>query len=345
MKFFKIFTLLMITTLICAADPKARSIGVYVTDVKRQTYSDNIQALGTLKANEHIILSASVSEIIEHIYFEDNQRVKKGDLLVKLDDREELAELAEEQAKLAEALGQLERLEPLAKRGATSKSAIDEAKMEVDTAKARIKAINARISLRHLRAPFDGIVGLRDVSVGTLISAGAEITTIDDDSVMKLDFTVPSIYVASLKKGQKITATSKAFQEQDFEGVVSAISSRIDPVSRSVRVRALIKNENRLLKPGLLMRVDIQANKREKIVIPEGCVISNSTKNSVLVVVKNKKFTTTKKQNITIGGRKRGYVEVLSGLEEGQQIVSDGLVKIKPSDPIHILNASKKGDR
>lgn len=345
MRYLKIFILLMIATLLCAADLKAKSVGVNVVDVSRQSYSDKIQALGTLKANEHIILSASVSEIIDHIYFDDNQRVKKGDLLVKLDDKEEQAQLAEEQAKLAEALGQLERLEPLAKRGATSKSAIDEAKMEVNTAKARIKAINARIALRHLRAPFDGIVGLRDVSVGTLIQAGAEITTIDDDSVMKLDFTIPSIYLESIKKGQKITATSKAFKEKSFEGVVSAISSRIDPISRSIRVRALIKNEKRVLKPGLLMRVDIQTNKRENIVIPEGCVISNSTQNSVLVVVKNKEFTTTKKQNITIGGRKRGYVEVLSGLKEGDQIVSDGLVKIKPGKPIYIQGVQEKESR
>lgn len=345
MRFLKVFTLLVITIMINTAQLSAKSIGVNVVDVKRQTYSDNIQALGTLRANEHIILSSSVSEIIQDIYFEDNQRVKKGDLLVKLDDKEEQAELAEEQAKLAQAQAQLERLEPLAKRGATSKSAIDEAKMEVDTAKARIKAIDARIALRHLRAPFDGILGLRDLSIGTLIEAGSQITTIDDDSVMKLDFTIPSIYLASIKKGQKIIATSKAFKEESFEGEVSAISSRVDPISRSIRVRALIKNENRLLKPGLLMRVDIETNKRQMIVIPEGCVISNSTKNSVLVVVKNKEVTTTKKQNITIGGRKRGYVEVVSGLEENQQIVSDGIVKIKPSDPIHILNEPKKGDR
>lgn len=321
-----------------------RGTGVYVVDVSREFYSDEIQALGTLQANEHITLSASVSEIIEAIHFEDNQRVKKGDLLVKLDTREELAELAGERAKLAEAQQQLKRLEPLANRGATSKSALDESQMEVDTSKSRIKAIEARIALRHLRAPFDGIVGLRDVSVGTLIQAGTDITTVDDDSVMKLDFTVPSIYLTSLKKGQKVTATSKAFLQQRFEGVVSAISSRVDPVSRSVRVRALIKNDKRILKPGLLMHVNISANKRKKIVIPEECVINNNTQKSVLVVVKNKDFTTAKKRKITIGGRKKGYVEVISGLKEGEQIVSHGIVKVKPGRPIYIQGIKKSGE-
>jgi len=343
MRYLQFFLVLLSATILNAADVKSKGTGVYVVNVSRESYSDKIQALGTLQANEQVTLSASVTEIIDEIHFEDNQRVKKDTLLVKLDTREEQAQLAEEEATLKEAQEQLKRLEPLVKRGATSKSAIDERRMEVDTAKARIGAIKARIGLRHIRAPFDGIVGLRNISVGSLVQTSSVITTIDDDSVMKLDFTIPSLYLTSIKKGLKIKATSKAFNDKEFEGTISAISSRIDPISRSVTVRALIKNESRILKPGLLMHVEIDTNTREKIVIPEQCIISSNTQNSVFVVYKKDSITTTKKRNITIGSRKKGYVEVLSGLKEGEQIVSHGLVKVKPGKPIYIQGIQKKG--
>jgi membrane fusion protein (multidrug efflux system) len=343
MRFLQLFIILFMATQLSSAEQKSRAVGVYVVDVKKQVYSDEIQALGTLQANEQVTLSSSVTEIIETIHFEDNQRVKKGDLLVKLDTREELAELAEQEAKLSQAQQQLKRLTPLASRGATSQTLIDEARMEVDTTKARIKAIKARISLRQIRSPFDGILGLRDVSVGSLIQAGGVITTVDDDSVMKLDFTIPSLYLTSVKKGLKITATSKAFADKEFSGVVSAISSRIDPISRSVEVRALIKNDSRILKPGLLMHVKIQTNKREKIVIPEICIVSNNTQNSVFVVEKNNDLRVAKKRKVKIGGRKKGYVEIVSGLSEGERIISDGLVKVKQNTPVKIMGVEKAG--
>lgn len=337
--YMRVFIILLISTLL-----SAKAVGVYVVDVKNEFYSDKIEALGTLKANEQVTLSSSITEIVSDIYFEDNQRVKKGDLLVKLDTREELAELAEEEATLKEALQQLKRLEPLAKHGATSKSTLDESRMEVDAAKARAKAIKARIELRHIRAPYDGIVGLRDISVGSLVQTSSTITTIDDDSVMKLDFTLPSIYLNSISKGLEVTATSKVFNDKKFKGTISAISSRIDPISRSVTVRALIKNDLRILKPGLLMNVEIDSNKRKKIVIPEICVVSTNTQNSVLVVHKDENVTTAQKRDITIGKRKKGYVEVTSGLKEGEQIISHGLVKVKSNSPIKIQGVQTKDD-
>ena len=349
-KFLKICSILFIVTQLNAAKGANQKVSVYVVDVKKESYTDKMEALGTLQANEQVTLSASITEIVQAIYFEDNQRVKKGELLVKLDTREELAELAEEEATLKEATQQFNRLKPLAAQGATSKSALDQSNMQVDTAKARIKAIKARMELRHIRAPFDGIVGLRNISVGSLVQTSSVITTIDDDSIMKLDFTIPSLYLGSIAIGAEIVARSKVFSNRIFKGTISAISSRIDPISRSVTVRALINNKSRILKPGLLMHVEIDANKREEIVIPELCVISNNTQNSVYVVQKQNGMTSVEQRNIEIGGRKHGYVEVLSGLKEGEQIVSHGIVKLKPGSKIKIIDVqkldhSKKTDR
>jgi membrane fusion protein (multidrug efflux system) len=134
---------------------------------------------------------------------------------------------------------------------------------EYETAKARLRAIESKLRDRLIIAPFDGAVGLRNVSVGALIEPGDVITTLDDNSVMKLDFTVPSIYLASIKSGTPIVATSPAFDKRRFEGQVSSIDSRIDPVTRAIVVRAILPNPERLLKPGLLMQVTLLKNPRE----------------------------------------------------------------------------------
>ncbi|MFT7823843.1 MAG: efflux RND transporter periplasmic adaptor subunit [Sulfurimonas sp.] len=199
--YLPVIAVFLCTVFLNADNGAGKGAEVYVVDVALQPYSDRIEALGTLQANEQVALSASVTERVTALYFDDNQRVKKGDLLVELDAREEFAELAEEESRLAEASRQLKRLEPLSARGAASQSALDESRLEVETAQARIRAIRARIELRRIRAPFDGVLGLRNISVGSLVKNDSLIATIDDDTVMKLDFTVPSLHLPLLQKG------------------------------------------------------------------------------------------------------------------------------------------------
>lgn len=318
------------------------ALKVYAADVSAQEIFDEVEALGTLKANEHVSLAATVTELVTAVYFDDNQRVKKGDLLLEMDTREEVAELAEEEATLSEARRQLKRLVPLAAKGAASKTTLDESRAEVERAKARIAAIKARINLRRITAPFDGIVGLRNISVGALAKSDTTITTIDDDSLMKLDFTVPSLYLRSLKPGLKIEASSKAFGGEKFEGEITGIDSRIDPTTRAITVRARIKNPERILKPGLLMHVSLQTQKRTALVIPEECLIPVGDEYFVLLVVKKDDLMTVKRQKIEIGSRKKGEVEVVSGLQKGERIISEGLMKAKPGKPIEVIAAEQK---
>lgn len=315
---------------------KPPAVKVFVAEVVMKPYVDTIEALGTLQANEHVSLAATVTETVTAIHFEDNQRVKKGDLLIVLDSREEIAELAEEEATLAEAKRQLQRLEPLAAKGAASQASLDESRLAVETAQARIRAIESRINLRRIRAPFDGVTGLRNVSVGALVENDREITSIDDDSVMKLDFSVSSRYLMALRTGLAVSATSTAFGEKRFEGTISAIDSRVDPVTRAVTVRARIANLDRTLKPGLLMQVEVEANPRESLVIPEQCIIASGNENYVLVVVQRGKMTTVERRKVTIGTRSRGEVEILDGVVAHEQVISHGLMKAKPGKPIVI---------
>ncbi|MFT7823842.1 MAG: efflux RND transporter periplasmic adaptor subunit [Sulfurimonas sp.] len=139
-------------------------------------------------------------------------------------------------------------------------------------------------------------------------------------------------------------AGSRAFGDREFEGVISAIDSRIDTISRAVTVRALIGNDTRILKPGLLMEIEMEVSARKSIVLPEQCVISDGDQSRVLVIQREGALTTVKYRKITIGERRKGYVEVLSGLREGEQVVSHGLMRAKPGKPVHIVGVQKRGD-
>ena len=192
------------------------AIKVIVAQVENQTFKDKIEALGTLYANESVELKSTVTERVEAIYFNDAQRIKKGTLLLELKTEEELAALEEQNAILEEAKRQVKRFTPLIAKGAVAKTNLDNSKLEVSTANARINAIKSQIDERRIVAPFDGIIGLRNISVGAMLTADTLIATIHDDSVMKLDFSLPSLFLSFLKAGIKIKATTDAFAQKSF---------------------------------------------------------------------------------------------------------------------------------
>ncbi|CAA6828174.1 MAG: Probable Co/Zn/Cd efflux system membrane fusion protein [uncultured Sulfurovum sp.] len=316
---------------------------VIVSHVENKIFKDKVEALGTLGANESVDLRSTVTERIEAIYFDDAQRIKKGRLLLEMKIDEELAALEEENAILEEAKRQVKRYTPLIANGAVAKTNLDQAKLEVSTAKARINAINAQIEERRIVAPFDGTIGLRNISVGAMLSTDTLITTILDESVMKLDFSLPSLFLSFLKPGVNIKATTDAFSKKVFHGKIAQVDNAIDPVTRTLRVRALIDNAEHTLKSGLLMHIVLEKNVREALVIPEEALIPNAQKHFVLVVVEADKGKTVEKRLVKIGVRQEGNVEVLSGLVAGDFVVIHGGMKAKPGKPI-MIQAVKKGD-
>jgi membrane fusion protein (multidrug efflux system) len=322
---------------------QSKATPVIVTVVEHKAIVDEVEALGTLRANESVDLTATVTELVTVINFKDGERVKKGEVLVEMDTSEEVAEYAEEQSRLNEARRQVKRLEPLTKKGAASQSILDERQREFETAKARMQAIQSRIDERRIVAPFDGVVGLRNISVGALVQPGTMITTIDDDSVMKLDFSVPSVFLSTIAPGIDIEARAHAFRDKVFEGTIASVDSRIDPVTRSIKVRAILENPDRILKPGLLMSVVLEKDPREALVVPEEAMILESNKFFVLVVVENQETTTVEMREIKIGQRRRGEVEVLSGLNDGELIVIHGTTRARPGMPVEVKIA-ESGD-
>jgi membrane fusion protein (multidrug efflux system) len=316
---------------------------VMVSKAERKPVADRIEALGTLRANEAVELTATVTERVVETGFEDGDRVKKGDVLLKLSSTEEEALLTEAVSAEKESRLQYERIEQLASRGTASTSQLDEARRVHETSRARQLAIESRLAELIIKAPFDGVVGLRNISVGALVRPGDQVTTIDDDSKMLLDFSVPARFLDTVKLGSPIEASTATYGGRFFHGGVHSVSSRVDPVTRSVMVRAEIPNEDRLLMPGMLMKVDLLARPREAVVVPEGSLLPVGDRNFVMVIRGAPDRPVANRREIEIGTRRRGEVEVVSGLAEGETVVAHGGFKLSDGAAVRVISGISEG--
>jgi membrane fusion protein, multidrug efflux system len=310
---------------------------VIVQQAMEERLSSRVEALGTLRANESIQLSSQVTRTVTRIDFRDGQRVARGTVLVEMTSAEELALLDEARINAEEARKQKERVEALMRQGAISQSNLDERVREYESAQARLNAIQARLDDLRIKAPFDGVVGLRNISVGALVSPGELITTLNDDSQMKLDFAVPSIHLRHLRVGLPIEARSRALGDHVFTGEVYSIDNRIDPVTRSITVRALLPNDEQLLKQGLLMSVTLSTRERDAVMISESALVTTGSNHHVFVVQGDEDKWRAERVDVTIGQRTVGRVEILSGLKPGQRVITHGLQKVRAGGPVRIL--------
>ena len=322
--------------LLPAAVLAAAPVQVIVSPVVSVPFDDRIEALGTLRANESINLTAKVTEKVSALHFDDGDRVAAGQLLAELTSSEETAQLTEAQSTVSEAERQYRRVQSLAVQGTAAKSLLDERLREWETARARLVAIESRLAERLIKAPFAGVVGLRNISTGALVEPGDLITTLDDDSVMKLDLSVPSVYLPSLVPGMPVVAASRAFPGRSFEGSVRSIDSRVDPVTRSVQVRVLLPNDERLLKPGMLMQVVLSKDRRQALVIPEAALMPQGREQFVLVAAANDEGHKVERRKVEIGSRRPGEVEILAGLAEGELVITHGTLKVRPGQAVGI---------
>lgn len=343
LRIFASLSLLTAPGVLCAAayaqgpgsGPKG-PVPVIVSAAALKPFSDQVEALGTTKANETIAVTADTSEKIAAIHFEDGQAVRKGDLLVTLDKDEEEAQLRSAEAQMSEAESAYNRAKNLQDSSALSKGTLQERLAALKQSEASVEAIRARLAKLSIAAPFDGVLGLREVSVGALIQPGDKITTLDDLSQIKVDFDVPAVHLSSLEPGLKIVGKVDAFGHREFRGEVRTINTQIDPVTRTVRVRAVLPNNDLQLKPGLLMTIVLLVKEREALLIPEESLVKRGNKNFVYVVASEEGKTLARQKEITIGARKPGDVEVLSGLAQGDQVVTHGVNKISDGAEVSI---------
>jgi membrane fusion protein (multidrug efflux system) len=257
--------------------------------------------------------------------------------------QEEHALLEEALSTVTEARKQYQRIRPLAERGAVAQALLDQRRREYETAQARLQAIESRLQDRLIIAPFDGVVGLRNISVGAFIEPGDVITTLDDDRVMKLDFTVPAVHLASLKPDLSIEARSPAFPDRRFEGTVYSVDSRINAATRAIAARALLPNPERLLKPGLLMTINLLKNPREVLVVPEAALVPSAGENDVFVVDPAAAAPLAERRRVVIGARRVGEVEIRQGLAAGEFVVVHGTLRVRPGQPVSVTAIAESG--
>ena len=313
--------------------PGARSAApalVSVATVRNERVSQKLEALGNARANESVNVTSKTSNVVTAVMFRDGERVKRGQILVQLDDAQQRADVAAAEAAVAESERIYNRSRELMATEALSKSQFDQLEATLKANSARLRAANARLEDTVIRAPFSGRVGLRSVSVGTLISPGDVITTLDDTSVIKLDFSVPENFLASLREGLSVRATAPAFPGRSFSGKVASIDSRVDMNTRSVTVRALLANEDGALRPGMFLNVALANDERDALVIPEEALTPEAERQYVFVVADGK----AQRREVRIGGRRPGSVEVLGGLDAGEQVIIEGTQKVRDGAPV-----------
>lgn len=331
-----------------ASGPAARGPGgppatVFAEAVIQTEFATRVEAIGTLDARERVDLSPTAADRVTAIGFQDGERVKAGKTLFVLAQREQAALVDQAAAELAQARQELARLEPLANQGAVSKSELDVARRNADAAAASLRAMQSRQRDRVIVAPFDGVLGFRNVSEGAYVRPGDVLATLVDDSVMKLDFPIPSIYLQSVKPGTPIAAQSDDAPGQQFSGTVATVDNAINPVTRAVRVRAMIPNSDGVLVAGMFVRVSVLAEPRRVPSVPERALQPSGPDVFVWTLDNSTGQTLAKRVKITAGQRENGRVEVLAGLSTGDQIIVDGMLRVRegapvtPGDPASIM--------
>lgn len=303
-----------------------RPLPVTVEVVREQPWQDTVKALGTARARESVNVTAKVSETVQRVHFSDGDAVARGAPLVTLSGAQQQAQLQAAQANAREAEQLFRRQQQLASQQLISRAMFDQQKATRDAALAQVAQIRANLADRVIRAPFAGVLGMRQVSPGALVTPGTVIATLDDIARVHVDFPVPERQLAGIAPGQAVTGTTAAWPEVRFDGTVATVDSRVDAGSRSVTVRADFPNPDRRLKPGMLVDVALARGAAQALVVPEIAVQQVGSETFVWRVAAD---GSVEKAAIVVGGRVPGKVMVSEGLKPGERIVTEGVGKLK----------------
>ncbi|MGM0526328.1 MAG: efflux RND transporter periplasmic adaptor subunit [Pseudomonadota bacterium] len=296
-------------------------------------FRDVIEALGTAQANETVSITAQTQDVVQAIYFESGDSVEEGQLLAELNARKEVSRVQQLKFSLGEAERQLDRLNELRRGDAASQQQLEEQQVEVNRIQAELEVAEATLVEMKIYAPFSGRVGIREVSPGALVSPGDSFTTLDDISPIKVDFSVPERYFASLALNQEVITRNRAYPGQQFIGRITSIDSRIDPVTRSVRVRAELPNDNDLLRPGMLLQITLLRSIDETLLLPEKALMPIQSRQYVFKLTPDAR---AKQVEVQIGRRKPGIVEITDGVEPGDEVIVEGLVRLRDGVPVNV---------
>jgi membrane fusion protein (multidrug efflux system) len=307
--------------------------GVIVAEVQLVSFPLTVEALGTARANESVEVRPQISETVVAIKFREGQVVAPGDVLVELRDAEALASVAAARAALVDSESKYRRGERLLAEELLAESELEALRARRDADQAALDAAEARLAETVVRAPFAGRLGLRRVSVGSLVGPSTLITTLDDTDPIKVDFEVAETALGFLAEDLPIEASSAAWPDTVFRGNVASIDTRVDPVSRTVTVRALVPNPAGRLRPGMFLTVRVLRGDVKALLVPEQALIPEQSRQYVLVVGEG---GMVEKREVRAGRRRPGAVEIVTGLVEGELIIVEGTQKARPGGLVEI---------
>jgi len=317
-----------------AAAPRDPRLPVRLQVVQAEKLGERLMTVGSILANEEIEIRSESSGKIEKIFFTEGGRVQKGDALLKINDAELQAQLQRAMSRQTIATEQAERQQQLFAQKLASDQAYKTAENELNIAKAEVQLIQAQIDKTLLRAPFAGTIGLRYVSEGSYISPTARIATLQDYHVVKVDFTIPEKYAAAVRKGDKISF-NVAGTAKKFDGAVYAVESKVDPATRTLRLRASSPNPLGALIPGAFANVEIVLREKETLTIPSFALIPE-LKGHRVFLYKNGK---AESHSVTIGDRSDERVEITEGLQAGDTLITSGILQLRPNMAVRLAES------
>ncbi|MEO8558519.1 MAG: efflux RND transporter periplasmic adaptor subunit [Rhodospirillales bacterium] len=310
------------------------AVPVEVAKVKIEAAKRTTNAVGTFRSFESIVVRPEIAGRIVSFNFKEGQKVTAGQVLVQLDDTLEKANLAQAKSQLDLAKSNFDRAQTLVARNVGTGKALDEARAQLQSSTAAVDLAQARLEKMTLVAPFAGTIGLRKVSIGDYLAPGAEIVNLEQIDPLKIDFRVPEIFLPVVKIGAQISVQADAFPGRFFTGEIYAINPLVDEAGRSVVLRARIANPDDVLRPGLFARIDVTLAVRERsIFIPEQSIVPVGKETFVYKVVDAKAVLT----KVTLGLRRTAQVEVVEGLNEGDTVVTGGLLKIRDGSDVAVV--------
>ncbi|EHU4977995.1 efflux RND transporter periplasmic adaptor subunit [Vibrio vulnificus] len=313
---------------------------VTVTEVKPVDWVPVIEAIGFIEPNQGVTIANETSGVIKQIRFESGTQVKEGQPLILLDSDVEKANLKSSEAKLPAAEAKYKRYQGLFKKGSISKEAYDEAEANYYSLKADIESLKASIARREIKAPFSGVIGIRNVYLGQYLQAGSDIVRLEDTSVMRLRFTVPQNDISRINLGQEVDIFVDAYPQNPFKGSITAIEPAVNIQSGLIQVQADIPNSDGKLRSGMFARANIILPKLEdQVTLPQTAITFTLYGDNVYILTEEDGVQRVKQHVVKVGERTGNIAHILDGVKVGDQVVTSGQVRLSNDAKVRVVES------
>ena len=319
---------------------------ISATEARQVSWTPSIKAVGGIEAVNGIQVANEVPGVVEEINFESGDMVSQGDVLIRLNSDIDQAAVGTRRAEAQLARQEFNRVSDLLPKRAVSQSEYDKAKANYDAAQARVKEAEAQLSKKVIRAPFDGKLGLRMVDQGEYLATGTPIVEINMLDPIYVDYTLSEKDLPMVDQGYEVEATVASVPDQVFAGQVSAINTSVNPETRTVRIRATLANPDNLLRPGMFATIQTrQPDDRQLVTVPRTAISYNTYGDFVFVVAENDNGELiVNRRTVQTGETREGRVAVLEGLEEGEQVVAKGLLRLRAGQRVEIQEEEQQAE-